>query len=128
MRPYSTIFVLLVGGIVAASSLIILRKPNAKELLDRVAPYQLAFGIALLIWAIVDAVWIVRSIGVILKNSPSSALLLLVSASTELLLGLLLGPAAKGQVLRQHTAPLQGIVGVIAILLGLMLAGHQVFG
>jgi len=39
---------LLVGGAIAASSFIVAKKPNAKEALDKLLPYQTGIGLALL--------------------------------------------------------------------------------
>ena len=42
----------IIGGIIAASSLIVAKKPNAQELLDKLTPYQGWIGVVLLIWSI----------------------------------------------------------------------------
>ena len=42
----------ILGGLIAASSLIIAKKPNAQELLDKLTPYQGWIGVVLLAWSI----------------------------------------------------------------------------
>jgi len=42
----------IIGGIIAASSLIVAKKPNAQELLDKLTPFQGWIGVILLIWSI----------------------------------------------------------------------------
>jgi hypothetical protein len=41
----------IAGGILAASALIIARKPNAKQLVDKITPYQGWIGIVMFFWA-----------------------------------------------------------------------------
>ena len=42
----------ILGGLIAASSLIVSKKPNAKELLDKLAPFQGIIGVILLVSSI----------------------------------------------------------------------------
>jgi len=42
----------IAGGILAASALIIARKPNAKELIDKLTPYQGWIGVVMFGWGI----------------------------------------------------------------------------
>ena len=42
----------IAGGILAASSLIIARKPNAKDLIDKITPYQGWIGIVMFFWGV----------------------------------------------------------------------------
>lgn len=52
----------LVGGLLAVSGFIVEKKPNAKEIIDKIVPIQGGIGIAILIVAIIN---IIRSLGMI---------------------------------------------------------------
>ena len=45
---------LIVGALVCLSSFIIAKKPEAKELFDKIAPYQGFLGVGLLAWGVYD--------------------------------------------------------------------------
>lgn len=126
---------LICGGLLAASSLIIAKKPNAKELIDKLTPYQGWIGIALFVWGIWDVISWVRILGVIFKVKLLLGIFLTVGVWTELLLGFLLGfglitkyalsknetALAKGQAIRAKLAPFAGIIGLTAIVVGVLL-------
>jgi len=42
----------ILGGVIAASSYIVSKKANAKELIDKLVPYQGWIGVVLLFWSI----------------------------------------------------------------------------
>ena len=42
----------ILGGLIAASSLIVSKKPNAQELLDKLTPYQGWIGAVLTFWGV----------------------------------------------------------------------------
>ncbi len=44
-----TAIVAILGGLIAASGLIVAKKPNAKELLDKLTPYQGCVGFPFLV-------------------------------------------------------------------------------
>ena len=46
--------VLIVGGVLAISGLIIARKPDARRLIDRIRPYQSMVGVALLVIGLIE--------------------------------------------------------------------------
>jgi hypothetical protein len=83
---------LLCGGALAASGFIIARKPEAKDLLGKLAPYQGGIGVAMLasgVWNLIDGTF-----GIALKAMEYSMLLgltLLSMVLCELLVGFLLG-------------------------------------
>ena len=45
-----TVVLLLAGGLLGAANLIVAKKPNAKELIDKLTPYQGWIGVALVLW------------------------------------------------------------------------------
>ena len=127
-----TVAILLVGGLLGAANLIIAKKPNAKELIEKLTPYQGWIGVVLVLWGIWDLIGVLRSLG----TFSVFWLVWLVTAVTELGLGFLLGygliskyvlgssPQAleKGQQLRARLANYQGPLGVVAIGLAIIFA------
>ena len=130
-----TVVFLVLGGILASSSLIVARKPNAQELIDKITPYQGWIGVALFFWGIWDVIQLIRVIGILFKVSLFYGIFYAIAVPTELLLGFLLGfglitkyalsknetAMAKGASIRKKLAPLQGIIGIIGIAVGLAL-------
>ena len=51
----------ILGGVIAASSYIVSKKPNAKDLIDKIVPYQGWIGVILLIWSIKNLLRLFRS-------------------------------------------------------------------
>lgn len=127
-----TVVILLAGGLLGAANLIIAKKPNAKELIEKLTPYQGWIGVVLVLWGIWDLIGVLRSLG----TFSVFWLVWLVTAVTELALGFLLGygliskyvlgssPQAleKGQQLRARLANYQGPLGVVAIGLAIIFA------
>lgn len=128
-----TVFALVVGGILAASSLIIARKPNAKELIDKLTPYQGWIGIGLFFGGLYDSFRLITSLGSLFKGPILLAVFYIVAVPTELLIGFMLGfglitkyalsknetAMEKGQAIRAKLAPIQGILGILGIVVGL---------
>jgi len=46
----------IVGGTIAASSIIVAKKPNAQELIDKLTPYQGWIGVVLTIWGVLGLI------------------------------------------------------------------------
>jgi D-alanyl-lipoteichoic acid acyltransferase DltB (MBOAT superfamily) len=121
----------IAGGILAASALIVARKPNAKDLIDKLTPYQGWIGIVMFLWGIYATFTCVRYIGV-LSDAPILWTLSLASAVADLVVGFLLGfglitkytldgnpvARARGQQLRERLARYQGAFGLLAIAMG----------
>ena len=128
-----TVVVLLLGGVLGAASLIVAKKPNAKELIDKLTPYQGWIGVVLVVWGLWSVIGVLRSMAV-LSVAPGWWLLYLVTTLTELGLGFLLGygliskyvlsrnPQAmqKGQELQAKLAMYQGPLGLVAIVLAIL--------
>ena len=120
----------IIGGIIAASSLIVAKKPNAQELIDKLTPYQGWIGVVLTFWG----VWgILQSILNIKYIGLSWGIGLGVSA-VEFVVGFLLAYSliskylleknetakAKGQELRLKLTKYQVPAGVALIVLGIL--------
>ena len=80
----------IVGGIIAASNLIVAKKPNAKELIEKLTPYQGWVGIVMFFWGIWGVLNCVRFLSV-LKIAPLAWTLGLTASVADLVVGFLLG-------------------------------------
>ncbi len=124
---------LIAAGILAASALIVAKKPDAKQLIDKLAPYQATMGIALLVWCVYN---LFVHIGIslmmaILKMWPIGGIALWGGLVSGILLGIMFGMpmmakmsaggAAKGEQMAKKLAPFQVIIGIVAMVSGLML-------
>jgi len=129
--------VLIVGGILAVSGLIVAKKPDAKELIDKLVPYQAIIGIALLALGIVNLVrWLGNHVFTLLSVAPLFGLTVLAMIFTSILLGFMFGmpqiakwmpgegaTEQKGTELSKKLAPYQvtiGIIGLVAAFLMLL--------
>jgi len=124
--------IVIAGGLIASSSLIVSRLPNAKEWLDKLTPYQGWIGGLMFFWGIWETISVVTHIGV-LTTAPLSWMLWLGIAMADLVVGFLLGfglitkyalnkneqAKEKGQKIRAKLAPFQGILGLFAIAMGI---------
>ena len=121
---------LIVLGILAVPSLILSRKPEAKELLDKIVPYQGWMGAISALWGIWGLVRSVLNIGW-LSTFPIYWMTFLAVSFLLTSLGLILGigtlktfikaPEAQekmDQVLAK-LAPKQGVLGMAAVGLGI---------
>ena len=130
-----TVVVLLAAGLLGAANLIVAKKPNAKELIDKLTPYQGWIGVVLVVWGVIDVIRVVGFLGA-LSSAPFRMVIAILTALTELGLGFLLGsgliskyvlsksPQAleKGQLLRAKLAVYQGPLGLTAIVLAILFA------
>jgi hypothetical protein len=121
----------IAGGILAAASLIIARKPNAKQLIDKLTPYQGWIGIVMFFWGIWGLFSALRAVALI-KLAPVLYTIWVVCGVADLVVGFLLGfglitkytlsgspqALAKGQHIRGKLAKYQGAFGLLAIVTG----------
>lgn len=119
---------LIVGGALAASNLIVAKKPDAKQLFDKVAPYQAGIGIALLVigvWNLLHS-FASPSIFEIIKIAPLLGVTVLAMIVCAILLGFLLGMpqiskwTANNANAQQKSAALMAKIAPFQILLGLI--------
>jgi hypothetical protein len=123
--------VTIAGGILAASALIIARKPNAKELIDKITPYQGWIGVVMSVWGVWEILDCVRHLKLV-SAMPAFWTFWLAQGIADLAVGFLLGfglitkytlsrnatAQARGQELRARLAPYQGVLGLFAIVMG----------
>ncbi|MBU0516423.1 MAG: hypothetical protein KJ621_16825 [Proteobacteria bacterium] len=124
--------VLILLGILAIPNLIVAKKPNAQELLDKIVPFQGWIGLAACIWGIIQLIrslTYVKLIGLV----PLLWLSWFAVAVITTLLGFLLGfsliskfalskneaALEKGQAMRAKLAGIQVPLGLISIALAI---------
>jgi len=120
---------LFVLGVLGAANLIIAKKPEAKELIAKISPYQGWIGFVSLWWGAWVIIHSVLNIGW-LGDFPIWWITYLATGAIQFLLGVLLGigvfktfvkqeqAVEKMDQLVQKLAPFQGTLGLIAIGLG----------
>ena len=122
------------GGILAASGLIVSKSPNAKDLINKMVPYQGFLGVALLAWGILDLVRSLDMLSVAPKIGAVFAIAMYGYLASEILLGLFLGipqivkwipgdsPAEqKAMDVQKKLAPYQALLGVLGIVSGALM-------
>ena len=120
---------LLVLGVLGASNLIIARKPDAKELIGKLAPYQGWIGAVSALWGAWGIVSSVLTLGR-LTSAPIFWITQLATSVLLVALGLLLGIGTLKTFIKQpqavekmdmmvaRLAPKQGILGLVGMGLG----------
>ena len=125
---------LLLCGILAASTLIIQKKPDAKELIDKLVPIQGYLGVVACLLGLWGIIRLLLNIGAFLKYSPMHFVVYMAIAVLMAGLGFLLGyglisqyalsknpeAAAKGAELRAKLTKFQIPMGLAGIALGLV--------
>lgn len=121
---------LVVLGVLGASSLIIARRPDAKEAIAKLAPYQGWIGAISALWGVWGLISSVLNIGW-LTLAPIYWVTFLVNAGLSFALGMLLGVGVLKTFIKDATAqakmdqtieklaPYQGTLGLVAIGVGL---------
>ena len=119
---------LIVGGILAISGLIVTKKPDAKAMIDKLVPYQAVIGVALLAVGLVNLLRTLSVLFPLIKNFPLYGFAWLGVLVTSILLGFMFGmpqiakwmpgdggAEAKGMELSRKLAPYQVIIGLIGL-------------
>lgn len=122
---------LFVLGVLGAASLIIARKPEAKEYIDKLTPYQGWIGFVSMWWGLWMIISSILNMGVLLKYHKIWWITLVAAGAVQLLLGILLGVGVFKTFIKDETAnekmdqavkklaPYQGTLGFIAIGCGI---------
>ena len=124
---------LILLGCLAIPSLILAKKPDAKVLFDKVAPYQGIIGIIFALWGLWGIIQCLLHMG-LLSLIPVAWVLWLLVSVVQAGLGFILGygliskhllsknenAAEKGEKLLHKLLPLQGKLGLLAIVLGII--------
>jgi hypothetical protein len=123
----------IAGGLLAASALIVARKPNAKELLNKLTPYSGWIGIVMFFWGVYGVINVIRFLGV-LTHAPVLFVFVLAITLSNLVVGFLLGfglitkytlngspgARARGDQLRERLVPYQATFGLISVACGVL--------
>lgn len=121
----------IAGGILAASSLIVAREPDADKLLVKLTPYQGWVGIAMFFWGVWGTIDCVRDMA-LWNVVPLRWSLRTLTGAANLAVGFLLGfglitqyslSAAPGavaysQAIRSKLIGYQALVGLVAVATG----------
>lgn len=130
---------LAVLGILAAPNLIIAKKPEAKEIIAKIAPYQGWIGVASAIYGLTQVIKFLGNTW-LFDIAPIGALTWIVAAVIQLVLGLLLGigviksfvssedAKAKMDDMISKLATKQGTLGLLGIILGLWIIVFRLIG
>lgn len=124
---------LIVGGILALSGIIVANQPNAKNVIDKLVPYQAIIGVALLVLGVLN---LLRTLGVLftwIRVSPLHGLSWLTVIVASVLLGFMFGMSQiakwmpghaaaeqKGMELTKKLAPYQVIIGLGGLVASLI--------
>jgi len=122
---------LILLSILAVPSLILAKRPDAKELLDKVAPYQGWMGLAFCFWGLWGIISAVMNIS-LLSAFPIWWATWVAASLVEAVLGFMLGYGVinqlvlskneaakeKGAQLLAKLAPIQGKLGIAGIAVG----------
>jgi hypothetical protein len=123
---------LIILGLMAAPSLLLSKKPNAKELLDKLTPYQGWIGLVFAFWGVWGIINAILNIG-LLTDFPIWWVTWMAASVIEAVLGFLLGygmisklllsknetAKAKAEELLAKLAPMQGKFGLFGVVVGI---------
>jgi hypothetical protein len=122
---------LILGGILAVSGLIVAKKPDAKALIDKLMPFQAIISVLLLIFGVWDLIQALRvHLFSMFGVAPVLAIVMVAYIVSSILLGLMFGMpmvaklspsgAAKGAEMGKKMAPYQTLIGIVGIISGLL--------
>lgn len=126
-------YALIVLGIVAAANLIIAKVPSTKEYIAKLAPYQGWLGVAAFISGVYWLIWSVLHMGIVTEMKIFHIVLFYAAVGLLIALGALIGvgtakPFIKNQQAQEKItalvgklAPIQGILGIAGIVVGILL-------
>jgi len=126
-------------GILAAPNLIISKKPEAKEIIAKIAPYQGWIGAGSAVWGLIKVFQTFKYFDWF-SVIPVGVITMVVSALLTLALGLLLGigviktfvssEGAKAKIdeMMAKLAAKQGILGLLGIIVGIWMMLYVLLG
>ena len=123
----------IAGGVLASSGFIISKKPNAKELIDKLVPYQGWIAAVMFGWVVWETISFVLNVG-LFGQFPLRMVFWLLVAISDLLVGFLLGyglitkyamgsneaAKQKGAAVRAKLVKVQAPLGLLAIVMGVL--------
>lgn len=118
----------IVGGVLAVSGLIIAQKPDARQVLDKLVPYQAFIGVAMIAFGVINFVRLLGYLTDLFRVNLMFALSIWCMLGTSIALGALFGmpqivkmipgesnAEQKAMQITQKIAPYQIILGLVAI-------------
>ncbi len=122
---------LIILSILAGPSLILSKRPDAQELLNKIAPYQGWIGLVFCFWGVWGIIQAILNIS-LLGDFPIWWVTWMAGSVVEAVLGFILGygminqlllskneeAKKKGKALLAKLAPIQGKMGVLGIIVG----------
>lgn len=118
----------ILGGILAAATLIVSKKPDAKGLIDKLTPYQALIGVGLMAVSLINFLRMLGSISIILRYATLFGVAFLSMVGAGFLLGALFGmpqiakwipgessAEQKALELSRKVAPYQVLLGLISL-------------
>lgn len=122
---------LILLSIIAVPSLILSKKPNAKELLDKIEPYQGWIGLVLCVYGVWGIISSILNLGWI-STFPIWWATLLIGSLVQAALGFMLGfgminkiflsknetAKEKAKIMKAKLAPKQGKLGMLGLIVG----------
>src|SRR6185436_20115660 len=125
-----TMLVLLLGGLIGASNIVIAKRPDAKDMIDKLIPFQGIIGVVLLLWGVVGVFDVLRTLRW-MHLAPFWWLVFVATVVTELGLGFLLaygliskftggGAADKARQMHAKISGYQSTLGLTAIGLAVL--------
>lgn len=129
-----SIILVLIGGVLAAASTIVGKKPAAKEYIDKVRPYQGWIGVVLLVFGIINLIRFLPLFGGLIQSFYGISILTTIVVGM-IAVGFVLGyelivqytmqgsdaAKEKAEAVRAKLAPIQSTLGMIAIASALSL-------
>lgn len=89
----------ILGGLFAASSFLVARRPDARGVLDRVAPFQGAVGLGLLVYSAIFLLSSGRATLSLFEAAPLWATVTLIAVGLDVAIGILLSATLLQRVL-----------------------------
>jgi len=127
---YAWLAALILGGVLAISGLIVAKKPDAKELIAKLQPFQAIIGVVLLVFGVIHIMDAIHMLAFI-SLAPLFVLPMILGVFGGILLGILFGVpliarvsasgAAKAEEMGKKMAPFQTIIGLVCLISGFLM-------
>jgi hypothetical protein len=132
LQPVLMCSLMILGGALGAAGFIVSKKPNAKELIDKLTPFGGFIGIGLLVLGIWGLITFLPHVGTVMSAAPLTGIVALGAMVICVGLGFLLGfglisqyvlsgseeAKKKGEDLRAKLTTFQIPMGLASIVLG----------
>ena len=116
------LILLIAGGVLACSALIVAKKPDAKHMLEKLVPFQALIGLALLIVGVISLLQGISMVPAQLSSAPVMAIAFLGGTIGGALLGVVFAmplisktTGKDGSAVAAKLAPYQVILGLVCL-------------